>query len=97
MSNLLFANKSQKLKNGTIIFTTDEIVILSSMSKSFRKQNKKFSLLKQESVDEMLMQAFVSKDMSIRKDFEKLYSMFSSEVKKYYASKIKTLSNESVA
>lgn len=90
MSNLLFANKSQKLKNGNIIFTPDEIVILSSMSKSFRKQNKKYSLLKQESIDEMLMQAFVSKDMVIRKEFEKVYALFSKEVKDYYAKKIIT-------
>ena len=92
MSNLVFANKSQKLKNGNIIFTPDEIIILSSMSKNFRKQNKKYSLLKQESIDEMLMQAFVSKDMVIRKDFEKVYAMFSKEVKDYYAKKMKKLS-----
>ncbi len=97
MSNLLFASKSQKLKNGNIIFTPDEIVILSSMSKNFRKQNKKYSLLKQESIDEMLMQAFVSKDMTIRKDFEKVYSMFSKEVKDYYAKKMKKVSEIEIA
>ena len=88
MSNLVFANKSQKLKNGTIIFSTDEIVILSSLSKRFRKQKKKFSLLKQDSIDEMLTQSFISKDMSIRRDFENLFELFSDEVKEYYASKL---------
>jgi len=45
-------------------------------------------LLKQDSIDEMLTQSFISKDMSIRRDFENLFELFSDEVKEYYASKL---------
>lgn len=93
-SIIIFSQKNEVLKNGSVIFTSSQINILSRMVRHFRKMGSRYELTEQEQIDKMLEMAKFSKDLKIRNDFETLFNSFTKDIQKYYNHKLKNIAEK---